>query len=394
MKKITLIALPLILFSSTVTLNEIIENAKLSKIIEEKIAQERLSFENRILSSTQPEPISLESSIGRKSAIDDSGFEYNIGFSKEILIGEAQKLKQKENRLSYEADLLEQQLEIVNIENWLKDLYHQHCLDNAYLRNFQEVYQKFSELYEKKQIAFAQGEIAKTELLQLELERNRLQIELENRQTKEKSSRELLLSLTNLSQDSMLSCSDTYPIRAEIDINEQTFKITQRAYEKRIEGINAGLKRYNQKIESLELVGGYTKELDSNIYTVGVSIPLKFTSDAPKYAKASLKHKSQALELEHEKKISQKSYEIRELYQQLRRDALLIEAKERNIEDYKNRLLPLMKKSYDYGESSVIEYLLSEQKLYAMQEELLNQKRDYYHTLFKLYTITEIKDIQ
>jgi outer membrane protein TolC len=72
----------------------------------------------------------------------------------------------------------------------------------------------------------------------------------------------------------------------------------------------------------------------------------------------------------------------------------MVEAKRRNIQDYRDRLLPMVKKSYDYGESSVIEYLLNQQRLYSMQEELLNQKRDYYHTLFELYTITEIKDRQ
>jgi len=46
--------------------------------------------------------------------------------------------------------------------------------------NSQEAYQIFSELYDKKQVAFRQGEISKTELLQIELERDRLQIELDS----------------------------------------------------------------------------------------------------------------------------------------------------------------------------------------------------------------------
>jgi len=45
-----------------------------------------------------------------------------------------------------------------------------------------------------------------------------------------------------------------------------------------------------------------------------------------------------------------------------------------------------------YGESSVIEYLLSQQRLYSMEKELLDIKRDYYHRLFKLYTVAERKD--
>ncbi len=70
----------------------------------------------------------------------------------------------------------------------------------------------------------------------------------------------------------------------------------------------------------------------------------------------------------------------------------MVEAKRRNIQDYRDRLLPMVKKSYEYGESSVIEYLLSQQRLYSMEKELLDIKRDYYHRLFKLYTVAERKD--
>jgi len=67
--------------------------------------------------------------------------------------------------------------------------------------NSQEAYQIFSELsLDKKQVAFRQGEISKTELLQIELERDRLQIELDSSTRGERLSQELLLSLTELPQ--------------------------------------------------------------------------------------------------------------------------------------------------------------------------------------------------
>jgi len=108
------------------------------------------------------------------------------------------------------------------------------------------------------------------------LERDRLQIELDSSTRGERLSKELLLSLTELPRDSSLSCVDIYPIRAEIDLAEDGFKISKEAYSRRVDGINIGLKRYNQKIDRLELVGGYARELDSDIFTVGVSIPLNF----------------------------------------------------------------------------------------------------------------------
>jgi len=225
-----------------------------------RLPQERLSLENESLSSSLPEPISVEGAIGtQRWGLMIPGFEYDIGFSREILVGDSQRLRREESRLNYEADLLEQQLEILGIENWLKDLYHQQCLDSAYVANSQEAYQIFSELYDKKQVAFRQGEISKTELLQIELERDRLQIELDSSIRGERLSKELLLSLTELPRDSSLLCVDIYPIRAEIDLAEDGFKISKEAYSRRVDGINIGLKRYNQKIDRLELVGGYAK---------------------------------------------------------------------------------------------------------------------------------------
>ncbi len=59
MKRVIVIAsLSTLLISSTVTLDDIIANAKPPKIIEEKITQERLSLESESLFSSLPEPIS------------------------------------------------------------------------------------------------------------------------------------------------------------------------------------------------------------------------------------------------------------------------------------------------------------------------------------------------
>jgi len=77
---------------------------------------------------------------------------------------------------------------------------------------------------------------------------------------------------------------------------------------------------------------------------------------------------------------------------ELKSTAVNIHALESNIYKYKNTLLPLMKKSYDLGESSVIEYLLNRQAYYQQQLELFAMQKDYYQTLFTLYSLSEIKD--
>ena len=380
------------LWASQTSLDEILRHAKIPKLLNEKIIQEAQAHQSQTLADTQASPLTLNHALAYNDGVDDSGVEHAIGLSKEFILGNIQSLEQRQQRLKSEANLLEQQKELISLENQLKNLYHQHCLDDAYLENFQERYNTFGSLYTKKEIAYAQGEIAKTELLQLQLEQNRLKIELENLKDKEQSSREQLLSLTSMAQSNRLSCQDTYPINANISITQQAFSLSQEAYKKRIESTQAGLQRHAHKIESVEVSLDYSKELVNDIYTIGVSVPLNFSSQKSNYAKAALMHQSSAIALEQTQALTQKAYQLNRLMNRLQRDVKTIHAQEENIQNYTNNLLPLMKKSYDYGESSVIEYLLSQEKLYTLQQTLLEQKKDYYQTLFELYSISEIKD--
>ncbi len=64
----------------------------------------------------------------------------------------------------------------------------------------------------------------------------------------------------------------------------------------------------------------------------------------------------------------------------------------KNLQNYKKNLVPLIKKSYDLGESSVIEYLLNRQNYHQLKQELFATQKAYYRTLFRLYTLSETKD--
>ena len=81
-----------------------------------------------------------------------------------------------------------------------------------------------------------------------------------------------------------------------------------------------------------------------------------------------------------------------ELQATLKSQAIMVNIFSKNYSTYKQKLLPLVKKSYDLGETSVIEYLLNRQKLYSLNTELYAAKKAYYHTLFTLYTLSEKKD--
>jgi outer membrane protein TolC len=378
MKKMILLPLSVsIMFAQSVSLDEMIQNAKAPKLIEQHLQEERLSQASKALASTQSAPLSLDHSLARNNGKGISGYEHGVGLSKEFILGDIQELERKRMGLESEAYLIEQQKTLIDVNNRLKNLYHQYCLDSDYLSTVQEAYDKFSLLSHKKRRAFEEGEISKTELLQIELESSRLQVELDKYGRQNSNEKRVLLSLTTLPKEATLSCQDTFPIQETIAGRNEKLSLDQEAYQKRIESTQVGLKRYNQKVESVEVSMGYTKELENDIYTIALSIPLNFTSNKSEYEKAAILHQSSALSLRHEEQMLQRMQQIGTLEQQLSSRYLTIRAQEQNIENYKSNLLTMMKKSYDYGESSVIEYLLSQQKLYTLEQELLKEKKDY-----------------
>ena len=376
-----------------VTLSDILQNTEQKKLLSQRISEEGLALASKNLADTEIDPLTFNQSIARANGIGISGYQHEISFSKNFKLGNIQELEQQQNRLNNEAYLLEQEKSLLTFDSRLANLYHQHCLGRAYVNSFEETLANFSELYAKKQRAYEQDEIAKTELLQLEFEKNRLQSTLDNLRAKSQNAQQQILSLTSLNLSDRLSCQDIYPIKAEVHLSSDAFKLSQEAYNKRISSTQVGLKRYSQKLESIEVSMGYANELDMDIYTVGVSIPLNLSTRKSEYERASLMHQSSAITLQNEQYLLNKKQKIQALEAELKRRVANIEAQEQNIAYYSSSVLPLMKKSYDYGESTIIEYLLTQQKLTTLQQELLEKQKAYYQTLFQLYSMSETKEI-
>lgn len=389
--------LPLVVFLTgahaiPLTLEDILNHAKQTQLLTQTIDEEQQALEAKNLANSADAPLVLYHGLTRANSKGISGYEYDVALSKAFKLGNIQALEQQQKRLENEAHKLEQEKFLVDATNRLKNLYHQHCLDVHYKKHFQQSVNDFVRLYQKKEKAFKHDEIAKTELLQLELEKRTLETTLANLNQKTQNAKAQLLSLTTLDSSDMLSCQDLYPITQSVTLNDQAFQLSQRAHEKRIESTQVGLNRYAKSLESVEVSMGYTKELETDLYSVGVAIPLNFSSNKSEQERATLMHQSTALTLQNEQQLAHKTYQLHQLQDKLNRLFQTITAQETNINDYKIKLLPLMKKSYDYGESSVIEYLLSRQKLTQLQQGLLEQQKGYYSTLFELYSTSEMKE--
>jgi len=381
-------------FGSTYTLNSILNSIEKDGSLSKVLQQEGLALEAKNQADTLSDPLELFLEGTRANPIvGKSGNEYAVGVTKQIKLGSIQEEEQIITRLSNQAYLLEEEKNILNFKNTIKNNYHQHCLDKQKYRSFVKSYQDFATLYKKKQKAFKYQEISRVELMQLEIEKNNLYTQLQEIKMQQETSKRNLLMLSNIADASntKLSCQDMYPIKTNV-VLDNAFGLSKEAHEKRVQSTHQALKRYSSPMDSINISAQYTEELDIDRYTVGLSMPLSFTSSKNERERAAAMYQNSAISLKHEQSMREKRSVLMQLRSHLKNSALTLRSLQNNYRNYQKDLLPLLKKSYDLGEISVVEYLMTGQRSYQLREEIYNTKKTYYEMLFKLYTLSENKD--
>lgn len=380
--------------ASTYTLKKVLKSATQNSALTKALQQESLALSSMNKADTSSAPFELFGE-GAKARPDlgRDGYEYAIGVSKTLMLGDVQEQERKITHLSNQAYLLEEEKNILNFRNGLKNIYHNHCLDRMNYGSFGQSYREFVKLYKKKQKAYKYQEISKTELMQLEIEKNRLYAQLQEMKMQKDISKQKLFMLSGIhySKSSKFSCKDMYPIRSKVKLGK-AFKLSKEAYKKRIQSTQETLDRYSNKLDSIDLSVQYSKELDIDKYSVGFSLPLNFSSDKSEHQRIAAIHKNSAISYKHEQHMRESKSLLTQLKSELKIKAAMLKTLRSNYKNYKQKLLPLIKKSYNLGETSVIEYLLNRQKSYQLRQEIYRTKKAYYNTLFKLYTLSEMKD--
>ncbi len=325
---------------------------------------------------------------------EDGKLEYGVELSKSFLLGdqrtEALEIAKLNNRaISFELDN-----KMLAFSNSLKSQYHQSCLITEQKIAFEEFFEEFQELYSKKLKAYKYQEISKKELLQLEIEKEDLKQKLENLKATESILKQTLLDAIGIkSENSTLLCQDLHPMEFNQNDSSLMFENSTNSLKSQIEATKKSAKFYDRNFESVELSVGYDDEIDTKRYGVGLSLPLSFSSKKDEYKKISAIYQQKALILQKKSLLIEKNRAFKELKANLENKKKLILSTKSRIDRFKNSLLPLIEQSYRLGESSVIEYLLSKQKLWQLQELLNEHKKAYYKSLFELYTVAEIKEI-
>ena len=391
-KAVLLLLCATLLGAQTVDLNKIISYVRVHHPKYKAMEEESLALNARIQAEYAVPAASL--SLGVTNAKPDqekSGTEYSAGLSTLIDLANTRGLELESADLQNEAILLQKQKALFAFGNRLRDLYHQSCLDKKELEILQTVLAAFNRLYLKKQKAYKYHEVSKKELLQLKLEKKLLEQKVSAQKNAYAISRESLLNLAALphQKESRLECHDLYPLTARIDIDNEPFILTNLAYEKEMESLDKKYRRYQKHFEPVEVSLNYDDEIDTRRVGAGVSIPLSFTSPRNEQSRIYLMHQKEMRKLDHHNWLLQNSAKVKELEAQLENDYRQIVALQENIATYQNQLMPLIEKSFQMGESSVIEYLMGRRKLLDISSELIQTQKRYYHRLFSLYTLIE-----
>ena len=375
------------------TLESLLYTAGKHNDLSKALSQEALSLKAKSRADTATDPIALYVE-GTRAYPDGgkSGNEYAVGASKTFKLPTIREQELAIQQLSNDAVMLEGKKSLLNFRNGLKNLYHQHCLDQQNYRVFKRSYEDFVKLFKKKQKAYTYQEISLRELMQLETEKNRLYAKLMSLDMERKISKETLTTLAGISEHAQFSCQDIYPVRSRVSL-PKSFSLTKEAYNKRLQSTKKAVERYSHGFDSVDVSAQYTNELDVDRYTIGVTIPLNFGSEKYEQERVAAMYQNSAIEHRYHQVLKEKRSQLTRLRLMLKSEAAMTHALMKNYRKYKQKVLPLMRKSYDLGETSVIEYLLSKQKLYQLQEEIYQTKKAYYNTLFQLYSVSEKKDI-
>lgn len=383
-------------YASTLTLDSILnstENSALHKAINDNAQARKYGS----LSESITEPLSLFGSVSNLENRDGKNEDqYSVGLSKKLMLNNIQEDEEKILRLANQAKSLEEQILILQFKNDIKNLYHQYCLDKSSYENKRDSYSDFNELFKKKEKAYQVDEISKFDILQLGLEKEILLSMLQEASAQEKASKKQLLSFSGISEkekeDVVISCTELVEIKPTIKNDNENFFYTKKAYEFYQESTQKQIHRYSNNLESFDLSVQYDKERNSDKYTIGVAIPLTFTNKKSEYKKVEAMNRKNANTNQFEYIMQQKNNEVIQITSELETKANKVNMLRDSLIQYENDLLPLIQKGYDYGNNSVVEFLLIKQRFRDLQQKYFYSQKEYYNLLFKLYTVIEKKD--
>lgn len=383
------------LSASTITLDEILQKIKYEHPTAKSIQayEDTYAAQNQAGSSREALQFSAQGAYAKPDR-DESGYEYSVGIQQNFMHPSVKQSALKSARYQSDAEILKLKHSFLLLQNEVRLLYHLSCLDHKALKQYQASFEAFQTLYKKKEKAYHYGEISKKELLQLQIESDRLKNEYRQYKNEEKISRDHLQSkiLLPFFEEKTLYCEDTYAITDTLASDNKEESLQEQSLDKKILSAKSDYSRFDTLFDSFALSASYQEELDTNRFILGLTVPMNFTSSANEKNRAAALHKRSALQYQKEGLTLEKASKTALLKKQLAQNYQEIETLTSMLKRYEHELMPLIERGYRLGEDSAIEYLLSQREMWRFKKELIQAYKHYYEMLFELYSVLEIKE--
>jgi len=321
----------------------------------------------------------------------DDGMEYGISFSQNISHPFADKTKERA-RDSISASIkqeLKHEIHLLTLNT--SSLYHNACISKEVKQKASELFIEQSKRFSQLQNAYDLGEISRNNLLFNKLDLVKL------KQNISAYERGYLVELSKLQEsiDNLviqnLSCSDLVEIKRDIKLSsiEKHNKMKNITHIK--DSSQAFYNLYDSIFQSIGYELSYDKELDTDIFSFGVSIPLDSFGSQKEKQKAKYLHKSNFLESQKEvlkKEINNKSKSLQLKIETLYDEYVLLTDE---ILPLSKELLELSASALREGEGSAMEYLDASRSYSEKVLEVLEIKKNYYNELFELYKVADLE---
>lgn len=268
--------------------------------------------------------------------------------------------------------------------------YYTACISKEMQYKAESLLTEQNKRFSQLQRAHNLGEISKKDLLFNKLEL----LKLNKKASAYKKEFLLMLSKLQGSADSLnienLACNDLLAPTQQIELGELDAHSELQNLEYQKKSSEAFYKVYDSTFQSLAYEVGYDKELDTQRYSFGVTIPITSLTSSKEKAKAQYMHTNSALKSEKEalkQEISNSSKSMQLKIKVLYDEYILLNEE---VIPLSQELAKLSKSAFDEGEANIMEYVDSIRSLWENELEMLEIKQQYYNQLFELYKIADL----
>lgn len=384
-----------VLHAQTIELEEIVQKLRSEHPMAKAIQalEHAHHWQNRAVASGEPLALVAEGSYA-KPDMQKSAYEYGVGIEKNIMHPDVKKQTLLSTKYENEADILQRKHTFALLENDVRSLYHESCLQMQSKEDYFAALRSYEILYSKKAKAYEYKEISKKELLMLQIELDRLRGEYKLHEHELQTAHDALnakILLPSL-QNRELSCRDMLPLVKEVTFDVQNTTLKEESFEKKILMQQSDFAKHDVLFDSFTLGAFYAQEMDREKFTLSLSLPLNFTSSYSEEKRTEALHKKSTLLHEKEEAILQKASDKVLFTRELQQNLQSIETHKAILQKYENELMPLLKSAYELGEDSVSEYILGQREFLRLKGEFADSLKKYYKTLFQLYGVLQTKD--